>query len=88
MERLDVELFTDGGNDAVLRLPGRKFPGVLVQGDSLSILRADVAELSELREAGDLVEASKAASLLLAGIDLLFERYTETLRLHHIQLPF
>ncbi|MFF5778388.1 DUF6959 family protein [Streptomyces virginiae] len=39
MERVEAELFTDGGNDAVVRLPGRDFPGVLIQGDTLSILR-------------------------------------------------
>ncbi|WP_373294465.1 DUF6959 family protein [Streptomyces albiflavescens] len=36
MERVEAELFTDGGNDAVVRLPGRNFPGVLIQGDTLS----------------------------------------------------
>lgn len=44
MEHIEAELFTDGGNDAVVRLSGRRFPGVLVQGDSLRILRSDVAE--------------------------------------------
>ncbi|WUT05150.1 hypothetical protein OG802_18845 [Streptomyces sp. NBC_00704] len=33
MKRIEAELFTDGGNDAVVRMPGRQFPGVLVQGD-------------------------------------------------------
>nr|WP_251829139.1 hypothetical protein [Streptomyces sp. ATCC 21386] len=45
MERVEAELFTDPGNDAVVRLPPRRFPGVLIQGDSLSIIRADVAEI-------------------------------------------
>ncbi|MFC4036677.1 DUF6959 family protein [Streptomyces polygonati] len=66
MERLEVELLTDAGNDAVLHLPNRKFPGLLVQDDSLSILRAQVAELSELCKARDLAEAREAASLLLS----------------------
>lgn len=57
MERIEAELFTDGGNDAVVRLPGRRFPGVLVQGDSLHILRSDVAEVVEACERGDLDEA-------------------------------
>jgi hypothetical protein len=49
MERVEAELFTDGGNNAVVRLPGRRFPGVLIQGDSLSILRSDVAEVPSTR---------------------------------------
>ncbi|WP_443045532.1 DUF6959 family protein [Streptomyces sp. NBC_00259] len=34
MERVEAELFTDGGNSAVVRLPPRRFSGVLIQGDS------------------------------------------------------
>lgn len=30
MKRVEAELFTDGGNDAVVRLPGRNFLGVLI----------------------------------------------------------
>ncbi|MFF9340799.1 DUF6959 family protein [Streptomyces sp. NPDC014773] len=48
MERLEAEPFTDGGNDAVVRLPGRGFPGLLIQGDSLGALRPDVAALVEV----------------------------------------
>ena len=88
MKRLEVELLTDGGNDAVVRLPGRQFPGVLVQGDSLSIVRADVSELVGLCDAGDLEGAKETAALLLADMDALIRRYTEALRLHGIQLPF
>lgn len=62
-----VEIYSDTSNAAVLRHPGRRFPGVLVQGDSLHSLcrRADDAckaargvidedaydELNELRNA-------------------------------------
>jgi hypothetical protein len=40
-----VEIYSDQTNAAVLRHPGRKFPGVLVQGDTLHSLcrRADDA---------------------------------------------
>lgn len=62
MERVEAELFTDGGIDAVVRMPGRQFPGVVVQGDSLYILRGDVAEVAEACERGDLDEASESAA--------------------------
>jgi hypothetical protein len=38
MDRVEVELVTDGGNNAVVRMPARSFPGVLIQGDTLSTL--------------------------------------------------
>ncbi|MFD9220210.1 DUF6959 family protein [Streptomyces sp. NPDC060064] len=53
MDRLVAELFTEGGNDAMVRLPGRRFPGVLIQGDSLSILRSDLAEAVEALRPAD-----------------------------------
>ncbi|MBM9506048.1 DUF6959 family protein [Actinacidiphila acididurans] len=88
MKRLEVEMLMEGGNDAVVRLPGRRFPGVLVQGDSLSVLRADVSELVDLCNAGDLEEAKETAALLLADMDALLEKYIEALRLHGMQPPF
>ncbi|MER7642723.1 hypothetical protein [Streptomyces sp. NPDC126522] len=74
MERAEAELFTDAGNDAVVRLPGRRFPGVLVQGDTLRIPSADVAELVELCAAGDLEEARHAASLLQDELGAMLQR--------------
>ncbi|MEV0554070.1 hypothetical protein AB0I27_11495 [Streptomyces sp. NPDC050597] len=88
MEHVEAELFTDGGNDAVIRLPGRRFPGVLVQGDSLHILRSDVAELAEACERGDLAEAGESAGLLLEHLDALLIRYSTALEEHQIQRPY
>ncbi|WP_442810279.1 MULTISPECIES: DUF6959 family protein [unclassified Streptomyces] len=53
MERVEAELFTDGGNNAVVRLPPRRFPGVLIQGDSLSVIHSEVAEVLEACDQGD-----------------------------------
>ena len=88
MERVEAELFTDGGNDAVVRLPGRRFPGVLIQGDTLSILRSDVAELVDLCTAGDLEAARHAASLLQAELSSKLQRYIDALGAHGVPRPF
>ncbi|MFD7321478.1 DUF6959 family protein [Streptomyces sp. NPDC059875] len=88
MERVEAELFTDGGNDAVVRLPRRNFPGVLIQGDTLSILQSNVAELVELCAAGDLKEAQHVASLLQADLGAKLQRYTAALEAHGISRPF
>ncbi|MFD9321874.1 DUF6959 family protein [Streptomyces sp. NPDC060053] len=88
MERIEAELFTAGGNNAVVRLPGRRFPGVLVQGDSLHILRTDMAELVEACDRGDLGDARDAAGLLLAGLDAMLERYGTALDEHEIPRPY
>ncbi|MDT0571279.1 hypothetical protein RM704_28100 [Streptomyces sp. DSM 3412] len=88
MERIEAELFTDPGNDAVVRLPPRRFPGVLIQGDSLSILRADVAGIVEACDQGDIVEARETAALVLSGLDELLARYTTALKANGIPVPF
>jgi hypothetical protein len=38
MHVAQVEIYSDATNQAVLRHPGRRFPGVLIQGDTLSSL--------------------------------------------------
>jgi hypothetical protein len=88
VERIEAELFTDPGNDAVVRLPPRNFPGVLIQGDSLSIIRADVAGIVEACDQGDVGEAREAAAILLSNLDELLERYTAALKAHDIPIPF
>ncbi|WP_406304473.1 hypothetical protein OHA61_22035 [Streptomyces sp. NBC_00885] len=88
MERVEAELFTDGGNNAVVRLPGRRFPGVLIQGDSLSILRSNVAEVVEALGQGDVVGAQGTAGLLLADLDELLARYADALEAHDIPPPY
>ncbi|MFJ2471662.1 DUF6959 family protein [Streptomyces sp. NPDC087659] len=88
MERVETEVFTDGGNNAVVRLPSRRFPGVLIQGDSLSVLRGDVAEVVEAFDRGDVAEARETAGLLLADLDALLARYSAALKAHEIPLPY
>ncbi len=88
MRRIEAELFTDPGNNAVVRLPGRKFPGVLIQGDSLSILRDDLADLVESCAEGDLAEARESGASLLADLDALLDKYCAALRAHDLPLPF
>ncbi|MEU5160155.1 hypothetical protein AB0G74_11170 [Streptomyces sp. NPDC020875] len=88
MERIEAELFTDGGNDAVVRLPGRRYPGVLIQGDTLSALQSDVAELVDLCAAGDLEEARYVASLLHADLGSKLQRYSDALEEHGVPRPF
>ncbi|MET9896630.1 hypothetical protein ABZZ47_41970 [Streptomyces sp. NPDC006465] len=69
-------------------MPGRRFPGVLVQGDSLHILRSDMAEVVESCERGDLEEARDSAGLLLMHLDALLARYEAALGEHELRRPY
>ncbi|MFG2308885.1 DUF6959 family protein [Streptomyces sp. NPDC048566] len=88
MERVEAELFTDGGNNAVVRLPPRRFPGVLIQGDSLSAIRSEVADVVEACDQGDLAGARETAGLLLAGLDEVLARYSAALDAHRVPRPY
>ncbi|MFF4053192.1 DUF6959 family protein [Streptomyces chartreusis] len=88
MDHVETELLTDGENDAVVRLPGRRFPGVLIRGDSLHMLRSDVAEVVEACERGRLAEAAESADIVLGSLDALLTRYATALELHEIERPY
>ena len=51
-----AELLTRAVNFAVVQLPGRQFPGVVVQGDTLNQVVRDVDRMSLLLAEGQLEE--------------------------------
>ena len=83
-----VEIYSDTTNRAVLRHPGRRLPGVLLQGDTLSVLcrQADNACLHGRRQMdaesyGELNELRNALWGLLTHYKAVFGE-------HKIPLPF
>lgn len=47
MKIVELEVYSEACNLAVVKPPERRLPGVVVQSDSLSILSTEVKELSE-----------------------------------------
>jgi hypothetical protein len=45
-ERLTAEILSHASNSGIVQMPGRKFPGIVIQGDSLSNLFEQVCALS------------------------------------------
>ncbi len=87
LPRVEVESLTDQSNFAVIRLPQRKFPGVVFQGDSLSTIVADASQLavSAQRGAPDVAELAAHLSEQLASIQ---HHYEQALAAHRIPLPY
>lgn len=69
----NAELLSSSRNFAVVQLPGRKFPGVVFQGDSLNIL---LRELKELQQR----VATHNDDEINARLEDLTERMSEVLR--------
>ena len=86
MRRENVEILSDQTDAAVMRHPGRAFPRVLVQGDSLHVLcqRADLA----CEEVGRGKPGFGELNDLRSALWFYLNHYKATLLEHGIALPF
>ncbi len=84
MRRDEVEIFSDTTNAAVMRHPGRRFPGVLIQGDTLYSMcqRADFIA----QEIGR--EAFKELNQLRNQLWSFLTHYKAVLVDHGFEMPF
>jgi hypothetical protein len=90
MQIKPIEVFSYDPSLSIVRMPGRRFPGCVIQGDSLSILLGLVetikmmtAEQAEKDE--DLFyEIKELHESLLARV----EHYEQVLEQYGIQLPY
>jgi hypothetical protein len=46
MTKMELEVYSDTSNHAVVATPGRRFPGSVIQGDSLASLCGDVRQVA------------------------------------------
>ena len=83
-----VEIYSDQTNSAILRHPGRRFPGVLIQGDSLYNLcrRADLICLDARDSVGD--ETYQEINDLRNALWGYLTHYKMVLGEHGIEMPF
>jgi hypothetical protein len=81
-----VEILSDQTNAAIMRHPGRAFPGILIQGDTLSVLcnRADALCAEIGRGSPAFVEANDLRNALRSYLN----HYKVILAEHDISLPF
>lgn len=75
-------------NQGVVKLPGRRFPGLVIQGDTLSILRGDIAEAADLLKAGNGASAASALGDVTERLDDLLAHYEKVLRAAGYELPY
>jgi hypothetical protein len=86
MRSESVEVFSDKTNVAIMRHPGRAFPGVLIQGDSLSVLCGQADRVCT--EIGRGSPAFAEANDLRNALRSYLNHYKATLVEHGIALPF
>jgi hypothetical protein len=88
MKRIEVEVFSETVNCPVLRMPQRRFPGVLVQGDSLAILQGLADEILELSACGDKEELALAVRMLKDKVAGYLDSYERTMSQSGLELPY
>ena len=71
-----------------MRHPGRKFPGSLIQGDSLSILVDRAREICEAVKGSGNAELIGVAEELKVALEARLTDYENVLAKHKIELPY
>lgn len=88
MENKQIEVYSEGSNVAVIRIPEKRFPGSVIQGDYLSILYSPAKSLHQraikTREDELISEAEELKELLEGHI----RHYEATLEMHRIDLLY
>ena len=82
----EVEIYSDESNATIMRHPGRHFPGILVQGDTLYTFCVRADETCKLIGRGS--AAYDEANDLRNRLWQLLNHYKGVLDAHGIALPF
>jgi len=88
MKKEQVEIYSDASNHAVMRHPGREFPGSLIQGDSLHCLLQDLKEAKDELANGDTEEAFEILGNIIENLTYRLDHYKKVLKEHGRELPF
>ena len=83
-----AELLSPPINFAVVQLPERKFPGVVVQGDSLNRFVRQLTRMRELLAANQLAELSEEIEGLEDELADVRTDYQRVCASHGIELPY
>ncbi|MCC3595806.1 MULTISPECIES: hypothetical protein [unclassified Microcoleus] len=88
MQPNEIKIFSYLPNSAIVQLPERIFPGIILQGDSLSIL-FDQAKEIYLRAKQLPDEDIQYEALMMAEVmQEYLSHYEEALKEHGLELPY
>ena len=88
MKTLSVEVLGEDSNAAVLRHPGREFPGVLIQGDSLHVLFSAARSALDAAERNDLQAVCEQLNELSEKLGAYQRAYESALDSAGVPLPY
>jgi hypothetical protein len=88
MKQVELEMLSDTINCPVVVVPGRRFPGVVIQGDSLKILLDMVEEIRQLTASSHNDEVDAVAERLKGKLSDYLGEYEAVMRKHGRELPY
>jgi hypothetical protein len=89
MERMELEVYSQASNAGIIKMPGRAFPGCVIQGDTLSTWLASAETIiDQLASSSNLDEAADEAILLAGQISAQLKHYESVLADHQLDLPY
>ena len=88
METKPVEIYSEDSNFAIIRVPSRRFPGCVVQGDSLSILLGNAKTVWEKVKDSRDEDLVGSAQELVESLRARLDYYERVLTEHGIDLPY
>ena len=88
MKKEEVEIFSDATNQAVMKHPGRHYPGVLIQGDTLYSFCQSLDEVCKDLKRKDIEAAYDEVNELRNTLWEKLNHYKVVLGEHNIELPF
>ena len=83
-----AELLSPATNYSVVQLPGRKFPGVVFQGDSLRILVSNLRQMCQEAAKHQDDELNAGFESLLVTLESVMGHYESVCQSRGIQLPY
>jgi hypothetical protein len=88
MKKIEIEILSDTPNCPVVQMPNRKFPGMVLQGDSLRILLDAAEEIYELSGHAPNAELSDEIVSLREKLAAYVSTYEEAMRSSGRNLPY
>jgi hypothetical protein len=88
MEYMELEVYSQSIDRGIVRMPSQSFPGLVLQGETLSsLLRLAKLSYEKLSNTTD-TELIDTARDLMESIQKLVSHYEATLGKHQIPLPY
>lgn len=88
MEKKEIEIYAHSSDGSVVRMPGRRFPGVVIEGDAMSIIyNFSKSILERVQEDAD-ADLIAWAQELKDIVHSQLHTYEEAMSRHGLDLPY